>query len=286
MIKPMTAVRVSNLGRSLAFYNRQLGFEMLQRDDARDVAVIDVTGYAILLAGTGAGDLAPYLQDSHEVLPAAGTIHAFTGDLDQLRLDLLGRSLTDLEFVERWWGDRLLRVRDPDGHRVSFWTEIERTPEQVKELYKSGLEHLNDLIGVIEDSRLDLVPANGHWTIRQIIHHLVHSEMMSLPRILQALAEPGRVVRGQPYSQDIWVAELQQVATPVAPAVALLSAARHYVLDLLGAIPDGWSRTIRAEGGTEQRAGDIISMLAVHMLEHIEDIRDMLDGHATLQPSE
>ncbi|MBX6341716.1 MAG: VOC family protein, partial [Thermomicrobiaceae bacterium] len=177
--RPMTAVRVGNLARSLAFYQEVLGCAVAERPGP-DLATVDLFGYPVLLAGPDAGDPRPHLHDVHEVFEGRATLHAFHADLDRLAADLEARGARDLERVERPWGDRLLAVPDPDGHRVAFWTEVARSPEEIVALYAEGPAALERALAGLDGADLDLARAPGAWTIRQIVHHVADSDATSL----------------------------------------------------------------------------------------------------------
>lgn len=277
--KPMTAVRVSDLHRSVAFYTDRLGFELVQLVPDADLAEIDTGGYRILLAGPDARDLARHLHETHEVVRHGATVFAFAPDLDACHAAMVARGISTAHLMQRPWGDRMLRVPDPDGYTVSFWTQVERSPDESVALYARGPEELERALGGLPDADLDLSARAGHWSIRQITHHIADSEVAVLGRLTSALAEPGRVYLANPYSQDAWAEGLDYAHRPVEPAVALFWAIRLHVRELIEHLPGAWERAYRTAEGAEQRVGPLISMLGSHALEHVEDIRDIRRMH-------
>lgn len=47
---------------------------------------------------------------------------------------------------------------------------------KILELFKQGPALLENALNGMTDSDLDYVPANGGWTIRQIVHHIVDGD--------------------------------------------------------------------------------------------------------------
>ncbi|MDI3338984.1 MAG: DinB family protein [Sphaerobacter sp.] len=267
----MTAVRVADLEASLRFYVDGLGFGLVWRATP-DIAVVDAAGYPILLAGPAAGDLRPHLDETHAVVKPGGTLHAFGGDLAARRAALAERGIA-ATLIERAWGDRILQVTDPDGYTVAFWTIVERTPEEVLDLYASGVPALRGALAGLGEKDLDLARRPGEWTIRQIVHHLADSEATALAGPKFALAEPGRRFLRNAYDPDRWAERLDYAGRAIEPAVELFAAIRAHMLQLVRHLPDAWDRsTVDAAGSPSTPVGVHLSMLACHALEHIEEI--------------
>lgn len=270
--KPMTTLRVADLEASLRYYVDRLGFGLLWRDPAGDIAVVDASGYAVQLAGPATGDITQEMHLTHEVLEPGGSLHVFGGDLEARRAALAERGVA-ATLIERPWGDRVLRATDPDGYAVVFWTIVDRTPEEVLDLYQSGVAALEAALAGLDDADLDLAREQGTWTIRQIVHHLADSEATVLGGPKFALAEPGRLYHRNGYSQSRWAERLDYAGRDIGPAVALFAAIRAHMLQLVCHLPDAWDRqTVDAKGTPSTPVGAYLGMLASHALEHIEEI--------------
>ncbi|MFO7272810.1 MAG: DinB family protein [Sphaerobacter thermophilus] len=272
--QPMTAVRVSDVAASLRFYVDTLGCNLVRHDTGADLAVVDAAGYAILIAGPAAGDITHELHTVREVVKPGGSVHIFGGDLGARRAALADRGVA-ATLIERPWGDRQLQVTDPDGYSVVFWTIVERTPEQVLDLYASGVDALERALDGLSEADLDLAREPGAWTIRQIVHHLADAETAALGGPKFALAEPGRVYHGNRYSQDVWAERLDYAGRDIGPSVVLFKAIRAHMLQLVRHVPDALERhTVDASGAPSLPVGRILGMLASHALEHIEEIEE------------
>lgn len=189
------------------------------------------------------------------------------------------RGLSGVSLEETWWGDRTLTFPDPDGYTISFWATVERTPERILELYACGPDHLEKALEGLSEVDLGLVRAPGKWSIRQIVHHIVDSDLSSLQRNKMALAEPGRVFNGNGYGPDTWAETLDYAGRSVAPAVALFRAVRTHMLQLLTHLPGAMDRYVEMPAGTRRPVSPAVSMVASHALGHIEQILETRNVH-------
>lgn len=275
----MTAIRVSDLDASLAFYVERLGFRLTWHDPEAGVAQVDAAGYPVLLAGPDAPDLRSYLDETHEVVQPGGTLFVHSGDLDALAAMLAARGV-DFSAVEQWWGDRSLLATDPDGYTVAFFTLTERTQDETLALYAQGPERLEEALAGLSEADLDLALRPGAWTIRQIVHHIADSEATALAGPKFAIAEPGRLYLRNPYSQSVWAESLNYAGRPVGPSVALFRAIREHMLDVITHVPGAWDSATRdARGHAGTPVGVFMGMLVSHAFEHIEDILEIRRAH-------
>jgi catechol 2,3-dioxygenase-like lactoylglutathione lyase family enzyme len=270
----MAIMPVRDLTASIAFYRDGLGFTLIEHDAEAGLARIDANGYPVLLTGPDAASIAPNPDVIHEVVRPEGTLYVFARDLDWLQTALAERGVAGVGLVERPWGDRTLTVRDPDGYTVSFWTLIQRSPEQVLALYQTGPDALDGVLTGLSETELDLAHAPGGWTIRQIVHHLADLEAATLGQITMAFAEPGRIYRGNPFSPDTWATSLDYAGRPIGASVQLFRAIREHVVQLAHHLPDVYERSSRKPDGGDNAISLTLSMLSSHALEHIEEIRE------------
>lgn len=280
--KPMTALRVANLNRSLMFYVDMLGCAIVMRDEEAGAAQIERDGYHVLLAGPNVVDLSSYLHTVRETVRPGATIFFNGGPPDalvQLHQTLKERGLTGAELIERSWGDITLTVPDPDNYTVAFWATVERTPEETLVLYESGPDALDGALAGLSELQIDLRRDADSWSIRQIVHHLTDSEATVLGGTKFALAEPGRLFSGNAYSPDAWADGLNYSERDIDPAVTLFRAIRAHMSQLMCHIPDAWDRATVNPEGERDPAGVMIGMLASHALEHIEEIHEIRCVH-------
>lgn len=73
--RPSTAVPVTDLNRSVAFYTEMAGFQLVEHRPEADVAVIESNGYLLLLAGPGATDIKTFLNQANEVMKPGAVVH-------------------------------------------------------------------------------------------------------------------------------------------------------------------------------------------------------------------
>jgi uncharacterized damage-inducible protein DinB len=138
------------------------------------------------------------------------------------------------------------------------------------------------------DAELDAFPAQGGWTIRQIVHHIVDGDDLWKIAIKVALgAEQAEFslewYRTQP--QEVWAEKWAYAHRPLDVSLALLRAIRDHVEQILAQAPAGWHRSIgfRKPDGTIERlsVGAIVAMQADHVEHHVKRIRAIraeLDG--------
>jgi hypothetical protein len=166
-------------------------------------------------------------------------------------------------------------VTDPDGYVVSFWTSPNRTVEQTVALYASGPDALERAIAGLSDEALSWKPTADDWSVREIVHHIADSDATALFRVKMALAEPGRIILGNPYHPDTWATSLDYSGRDIEPALALLRATRLHIAQLLHHLPDAMQKTIRNPEGEETSVETFISMLASHLMIHIDQINEV-----------
>jgi predicted enzyme related to lactoylglutathione lyase len=99
---------VSDLGKSLAYYEAKLGFRTVMTMQDGDYAVVERDNVAIHL----------YRADKDT---ARGSIHIFTEGLDDLHKEFEGRGAKIHQDIARKpWGNRDFRVIDDSGNELKF----------------------------------------------------------------------------------------------------------------------------------------------------------------------
>src|SRR5579859_4527401 len=227
---PTFAMRVTDLNRSIAFYRDAIGFTLVEAQPDQDVAMmLDTDGDPILLAGPGAGDLKVWLAETHYILPPGESIGFYGGDLVARRASLLQRGVEDVRIDESRFGDRTLRVKDPDGYTLEFIAPAERSPEEHLALYARMPGELDVALSGLSGSDLDLSKETGSWSISYIIHHMTDGELLFLRGMLAALATPGHQ---QPSyytdGNDATSENLGYAQRPTEPSLALFRAVHGY----------------------------------------------------------
>jgi hypothetical protein len=132
--------------------------------------------------------------------------------------------------------------------------------------YLEGPVLLERAIAGMHDAELDAPPANGGWSIRQIVHHIVDGDDLWKVGLKAALGNPAGEFTlewywGQP--QEIWAERWAYAHRSVDVSMALLEATRAHVSQLLETIPDGWSRSV----GVRKRDGEIVRLTVEAVVE-------------------
>jgi uncharacterized glyoxalase superfamily protein PhnB len=100
---------VSNLKRSIAYYEQKLGFRVAMQMPGGDYAIVERDDVAIHL----------FQVDARS--PSSMGIHVFTEDLEILHAELQERGARVLQGIERKpWGNRDFRVSDESGNEIKF----------------------------------------------------------------------------------------------------------------------------------------------------------------------
>ena len=99
---------VSNLHKSLEYYEAKLGFRTVMQMPDGDYAVVERDNVAIHLFRAGKGN-------------APASIHIFTAGLDDLQKEFEGRGTQIQQRIARKpWGNRDFRVIDDSGNELKF----------------------------------------------------------------------------------------------------------------------------------------------------------------------
>ena len=98
---PTLALRVTDLGNSIAFYRDRVGFTLVETNLDHDVATfLDSDGDPMLLAGPGAGDLTPFMAETHYILKADEVLSFPGGDLAEREADFRRRGIDNMQRQE------------------------------------------------------------------------------------------------------------------------------------------------------------------------------------------
>jgi hypothetical protein len=121
----------------------------------------------------------------------------------------------------------------------------------------------------IGPQRLEISPAPGKWSARDIIAHLADAEVAFAFRLRQTLAEDHHVI--QPFDQDLWARSYPGCDAQL--ALAALTALRAWNVALIGSVqPRHLSKTVtRPERGT-MTFQTIVETMAGHDRNHIQQI--------------
>src|SRR5215472_2409422 len=273
-VKPSLAMPVANLAGSLAFYIDCLGFILAdQQPDPEAAHIIDSDGDPLLLLGPQAQDVTPYVAEPHFFTRPGQTITFLGDDLEVRRAALLQKGLTDVQVVEKRWGDRSLIVKDPDGYTLQFIATAPRSSEAGLALYARGPQELEAALVGLSEADLHLSREAGEWSIRAIVGHLAGTEIVFAPSMEMALAESGRTYHPNwPISNQRTAKELDYAGRAIEPSLALIRAVHAHILQVAQHVPGAWERYVQDPSGRKRSFGDLVTIVATHMPEHIDEI--------------
>lgn len=119
---------------------------------------------------------------------------------------------------------------------------------------------------------MDRVPGPGQWTARQILCHLMDSEMVGRDRLARTLAEDQP--RLEWYDQDLWAQRLDYHRRDFSRTLQMFQATRAANVELLASVDGaGWERTaIHSRLGT-LTLRDLLIIYTEHAEQHARQIR-------------
>ena len=135
--------------------------------------------------------------------------------------------------------------------------------------------HLAHLIHTLGQARVDVAPAPGKWSVREITCHLADCEVVFAFRLRQTLAEPHHVI--QPFDQDLWASHYS--AYDVESALAVFTAVRGFNVKLIQSLPpEAFSKPVsHPERGT-MTFDTIVETMGGHDLNHLAQIERIAAG--------
>jgi uncharacterized damage-inducible protein DinB len=146
--------------------------------------------------------------------------------------------------------------------------------------YMEGPALLEHALAGIQDPDLDAPPSQGGWTIRQIVHHIVDGDDLWKIGIKVALGNEQVAFSldwYRTYPQEVWAEKWAYANRSLDVSLALLSAIRNHIDQLLRQVPDAWDRSVgfRKPNGEMERlpVGAVVEMQAGHLVHHVKRIQ-------------
>src|SRR5215472_8877606 len=126
--------------------------------------------------------------------------------------------------------------------------------------YERGGELLNKSLKYVPKALLDVAPAPGKWSVRQITVHVCDTEFVMGHRIRLMIAEPGSIVLS--FDQDRWVDSLASNRIPITTAVQAFAAMREFTSAVLRQAPlSVWENKVRHDTRGEISCAGMSNML-------------------------
>jgi len=162
-----------------------------------------------------------------------------------------------------------------------------RDHERILQNHADCLDLLTAAIDGLEGSELDISRKPDEWTIREIVHHITDGDYIWKICILMALGENERPFHLKWYwetDQVRWSHLWEYSSREIETSLALLTANRNHVIELLRKVPGSLSRTIIIEKpGDEQQEvniGWVLEMQTNHVEGHVEEVRKIREENS------
>jgi uncharacterized damage-inducible protein DinB len=146
----------------------------------------------------------------------------------------------------------------------------EQDPLEVTRATPVRLENLLQTLG---PEKLELAPAPGKWSVRDILSHLADCEIVFAFRLRQTLAENHPVI--QPFDQDKWAAPYAHYDARM--ALAAFSALRNWNLALISSrtLAD-LERPVNHPERGDMTFQTVVETMAGHDLNHLQQVEALL----------
>ncbi len=150
-----------------------------------------------------------------------------------------------------------------------------REPDALLDRYRSGWEALQEALAGLRDVELDRRPGDGGWSIREIIHHLADSAMVTAIRLRRLVAEERPVLEA--WDEEEYARRLSYESRPVGPSLEAVRAAIETTTTILDRLDEeAWTRPARHTERGEYNLEIALEYSAGHVHDHalqIERIR-------------
>jgi hypothetical protein len=137
------------------------------------------------------------------------------------------------------------------------------------EVIEDTPRRLAELVETIGPARLEVPPAPGKWSARDILAHLADAEIVFSFRLKQTLAEDHHII--QPFDQDVWAKSYP--ACDARLALAALSAVRAWNLAFIRSVkPADLSKPVTHPERGSMTFQTIVETMAGHDRNHIQQM--------------
>jgi uncharacterized damage-inducible protein DinB len=132
------------------------------------------------------------------------------------------------------------------------------------------------LIEGAPDEMLNRQPATGKWSVRAILAHLAEDELVSSWRYRQMIEHSGATLAG--FDQDEWARLGDYDSWTPREALEMFRLLREANLRMFrGITPEEWQRYgMHAERG-RMTVADLVRHMAAHDVNHINQVRSLLE---------
>ncbi len=144
--------------------------------------------------------------------------------------------------------------------------------------FKRGPELIATLLTGAAGREFDYSPAPGKWSIRQIMAHLVDSEMLAAGRIRRMIAEDNPPI--QLWDQDAWATRLDYAQRKPSDCLVTFRIVRRENYDLLHSLPvETFERMSEHPKRGPMSLYDVLRLYTNHAEAHADQIRSLRDAY-------
>lgn len=137
--------------------------------------------------------------------------------------------------------------------------------------YEQGPERLKAALAKVPPEAMKWRPAEGKWSVHEIVCHLADSESNAALRIRYLTGEEQPLIVG--YDQERWARVFDYHSAPLEPALAVVDAVRANTAALLKRLPEeAWSAAGEHTESGRYTAEDWLRIYAEHMEKHSHQI--------------
>jgi uncharacterized damage-inducible protein DinB len=146
--------------------------------------------------------------------------------------------------------------------------------EELIARYEKGINLFEEALRGAPPEMLDLEPAPGKWTIRQLAAHLADAELVLGTRMRWIAAEPGSPLAA--FDQDKWAASLNYGQQSPQQALQMFSALRRSTAALLRSLPESaWERIGKHQERGPMSLKQMVESSCEHAEHHSGHMRDL-----------
>jgi hypothetical protein len=154
------------------------------------------------------------------------------------------------------------------------------TPQEREALiaeYARGPERVRGALAKVPREALQWRPAEGKWTVHEVVVHCADSETNAAMRLRYLLAEKDPLIVG--YDQEAWARRFDYHGQPIEESLAAATAARARTVPLLKRMSESdWAREGRHTESGRYTTEDWLRTYAAHLEGHARQIERNLEA--------
>lgn len=139
--------------------------------------------------------------------------------------------------------------------------------------YRQGPEFLETAVAGVTDEEAMFSPADGKWNIRQILRHVLDTEIVAATRFRQMIAEDNPPMNA--FKQDEWSARLAYSNAPIADSLSKFRVMRNDNADLL---EDAGEKAMDRTGQHSVRGPMTVRSLVELFVRHVDSHAKQVDN--------